>query len=200
MWGSFRNILRGLWLLRHGDVVRSLGEEKLHRMQLEALRSVALGARISDSVLVFGYRPGVFSAGKGAQIREGSVLAFGDEIGGHGQIRIGARSWIGQYNNLRAGGGDIKIGEDCLISQFCSIVATNHAHARGASIQSQGSESSPTGVVLADDVWLGAGSAVMPGVSIGLGAIVAANAVVTHNIPDYEIWGGVPARKIGERS
>jgi acetyltransferase-like isoleucine patch superfamily enzyme len=49
------------------------------------------------------------------------------------------------------------------------------------------------------DVWLGCNVTVLKGVNIGGGAVIAAGAVVTKSIPPYEIWGGVPAKKIGER-
>ncbi len=63
--------------------------------------------------------------------------------------------------------------------------------------QSQGAEAE---IILAEDVWLGVNVVILKGVHIGRGAIVGAGAVVTQTIPEYEIWGGVPARKIGERS
>lgn len=50
-----------------------------------------------------------------------------------------------------------------------------------------------------DDVWVGNGAMVLAGVTIGRGSIIAARAVVTKNVPPYEIWGGVPAKKIGDR-
>lgn len=53
--------------------------------------------------------------------------------------------------------------------------------------------------VIGADVWVGFRAIVMAGVSIGRGAIVAAGAVVTKDVPPYEIHAGVPARKIGER-
>lgn len=46
------------------------------------------------------------------------------------------------------------------------------------------------------NVWIGANAVILRGVSIGEGAIVAAGAVVNHDIPSHEIWGGVPAKKI----
>jgi acetyltransferase-like isoleucine patch superfamily enzyme len=140
------------------------------------------------------------SLAAGSAVSDGTILSCGDERNGHGRIEVGANTWIGQYNNLRAGGGTIRIGRDCLLSQFCTLVASNHGVDRSATIRSQPPEPSRRGVTIGDDAWLGAGSAVMPGTRIGTGAVIAANAVVTHDVPDYEIWGGVPARRIGSRA
>lgn len=54
-------------------------------------------------------------------------------------------------------------------------------------------------VEIGHDVWIGEGVALKPGVSIGDGAVVAAHAVVTRDVPPYAIVGGVPARLIGSR-
>ena len=50
-----------------------------------------------------------------------------------------------------------------------------------------------------DDAWIGYRATLMAGVTVGRGAIIAAGAVVTKSVPPFEIWGGVPARKIGDR-
>jgi len=50
--------------------------------------------------------------------------------------------------------------------------------------------------VIQKDAWIGAGAVIMPNVRIGQGAIVGANSVVTHDVPDYTVVGGVPARRI----
>ncbi|CAN5556789.1 hypothetical protein BH20VER1_BH20VER1_10700 [soil metagenome] len=54
-------------------------------------------------------------------------------------------------------------------------------------------------ITLAPDVWLGVNVVVLKGVAIGRGAVVAAGAVVTHPVPEFEIWGGVPAHCLGVR-
>jgi len=54
-------------------------------------------------------------------------------------------------------------------------------------------------VIIENDVWIGANSVIMPGVKVGNGAIIGANAVVTKDVPDYAIVGGVPAKIIKYR-
>ncbi|MBR0310679.1 MAG: hypothetical protein IJQ97_07320 [Paludibacteraceae bacterium] len=51
-------------------------------------------------------------------------------------------------------------------------------------------------VVIDDNVWIGEKSSILPGVHIGRGAIVAANSVVTHDVPAYSVVAGVPAKVI----
>jgi acetyltransferase-like isoleucine patch superfamily enzyme len=53
--------------------------------------------------------------------------------------------------------------------------------------------------VIEDDAWIGYGAIIMQGVRVGRGAIVAAGAIVTKDVPPYEIHAGIPAKKIGER-
>jgi acetyltransferase-like isoleucine patch superfamily enzyme len=194
-----RSWIRGLMLLRSPELVRELGEQQRRLLELEALRGSCPGARISSGVRLLGHAPGRIEIGAESSVSEGTILSCGDEANGYGRIEIGANTWLGQYNNLRAGGGAIRIGRDCLLSQFCTIVASNHGVARSATIRSQDPDASRRGVTIGDDVWLGAGAVVLPGVALGRGAVIAANAVVTHDVPAYEIWGGVPARRIGTR-
>jgi acetyltransferase-like isoleucine patch superfamily enzyme len=66
-------------------------------------------------------------------------------------------------------------------------------------IQNQGDDQSSRDVLIGDDVWIGAGAVLLPGARVGNGAVIAAGAVVNATVPEYEIWGGVPARRIGER-
>ncbi len=109
------------------------------------------------------------------------------------QLQIGQRTLINEFNNIRAAGGSITIGHDCLISQFVSIVASNHSIARGQPMHDQPWDTRRTGVHIGDDVWIGAQSVILPGVTIQTGSIIAAGAVVNADIPEYAIAAGVPA-------
>ncbi|MDV7140210.1 acyltransferase [Maribacter sp. TH_r10] len=54
-------------------------------------------------------------------------------------------------------------------------------------------------IIVNDDVWIGTSAIIVAGVTIGKGAIIAAGSVVNKNVPECEIWGGVPAKKIKDR-
>ncbi len=53
--------------------------------------------------------------------------------------------------------------------------------------------------IIGDDVWIGANAIILEGATIGIGAVIGAGSVVTKDIPCYEIWGGIPAKKIRDR-
>lgn len=114
-------------------------------------------------------------------------------------LQVGRGSAINEYCNLRAAGGNIRIGVDCMLAQFVTIVATNHGIRLGEPMIRQPWDVARRGVIIGDDVWIGANAVVLPGVRIGDGAVIAAGAVVNTDIPAQEIWGGVPARRISTR-
>ncbi len=193
--------LRGLAQLRHPEVVRFLGERRQELLLLQRIRQRYPDAKIADGVIITGHHgDDCLSLGRGSAVETGTVLAFVDEKNGFGRLILGDKSWVGQYNNLRAcGNGDIVVGNECLISQFCTLVGSNHAIRCGRPVSAQGPDHLRLGVVLGNDVWLGAGVTVMPGVAIADGAVIGANTVVTKSVPRNEIWAGSPARRIGER-
>lgn len=93
----------------------------------------------------------------------------------------------------------IEIGPYCLIAAGCRFIDHDHGIARcDIPMAGQAGEEAP--IILQEDVWLGANVIVLKGVTIGRGAVLAAGAVVTRDIPAFEIWGGVPARKLGQRA
>ncbi len=106
-------------------------------------------------------------------------------------LHIGQRTAINEFNNIRAANGEIIIGDNCLISQFVSLIASNHSIARGKAIRDQPSDVSKRTIHIGDDVWIGTHVTVLPGVTIGAGSVIAAGAVVTRNIPEGVIAAGV---------
>ena len=93
----------------------------------------------------------------------------------------------------------IQIGSDSLIASGCKFIDHDHAMAINAGpMNRQPCPDAP--IVLEEDVWLGVNVVVLKGVTIGRGAVIGAGAIVTKSIPPYEIWVGVPARKVGDRA
>lgn len=88
--------------------------------------------------------------------------------------------------------------EEITIGDFCNIannaVIVDHNHKYDATGVIEGFETSP--IHIGNRVWIGANATILKGVNIGEGAIISAGAVVNKNVPPFEIWGGVPARKI----
>jgi acetyltransferase-like isoleucine patch superfamily enzyme len=131
-------------------------------------------------------------------------------IGDHSRIGVGAAllTWggaieIGERSTLNAmcavyGTGNVRIGSDVRIAAHTVIVASMHVFAsRDVPIADQGHTAA--GIVIEDDVWIGAGVAVLDGVRIARGAIVAAGAVVTRDVQPFTVVGGVPATLIKQR-
>ena len=107
-------------------------------------------------------------------------------------LRVGDGTWIGQQCFFHAGGG-ITIGENVGIGPAVKILTSVHEEAgRAVPILHAPLRFAP--VVIEDDADLGVGAIVLPGVTIGRGAQIAAGAVVTRDVPAYGIAVGVPAR------
>jgi acetyltransferase-like isoleucine patch superfamily enzyme len=112
-------------------------------------------------------------------------------------ITIGRNCFIGEYNVMRGQGG-IRIGNDVYTGPMVQIVAVNHVYADpDRPIREQGVTAQ--GIVIEDDVWIGAGATVVDGVTIGRGSVIGAGAVVTGDIPPYSIAVGTPAKPIKDR-
>lgn len=114
------------------------------------------------------------------------------------QIVIGNHVSIGRYSHITAI-NKIKIGNGVLTGSWVTI--TDNAHGRSnldfINIQpNQRSLYSKGEVIIEDNVWIGDKVSIMPGVHIGKSAIIAANTVVTKDVPAYSIAGGNPSKII----
>lgn len=126
-------------------------------------------------------------------IKEGTkICACNDKA----TVEIGKNTSIG-YNNFIFASNKITIGNNCMIAPFVYIVDSNHGMDRGIPMNQQDNVTAP--IKIGSDVWIGAHSTVLKGVTIGDGAIIAAGSVVTKDVDSYSIVGGIPAKKIGER-
>jgi len=99
--------------------------------------------------------------------------------------------------SLIAAADSVTIGDDTLIGEYVSIRDANHGTSAAALIRSQPLESKP--ISIGRNVWIGRGCCILKGVTIGDGAVIAANTVVTHDVQPNTIHAGVPAREIGKR-
>ena len=96
-------------------------------------------------------------------------------------------------------GGGVSIGDRTLVGYRAQIISANHRIPRGRGrIFGAGHECAA--VRIGSDVWIGACAIILPGVTIGDGAVVAAGSVVTRDVPPYTVVGGVPARVLKERA
>ena len=112
---------------------------------------------------------------------------------------IGDHVFIGEYNNLRIGGGSLVIGNNVSVSEHITMVVSNHGMKRNELHQKQHWDKTRTGIIIEDDVWIGANSVILPGVTIKKGAVVGAGSVVTKDVPSYAVVCGNPARVIKYR-
>jgi acetyltransferase-like isoleucine patch superfamily enzyme len=164
--------------LGRGIVVRnpgriSIGERVLidERCILDA-RGHADGLRLDDGVLV--------SRETMMQCKDGPIHV-------KGRVNFGVRCLVTSI-------GGVEIGEETLLAAGATVGGGRyHLESRDQSIASQGSYSRGP-VVIGPQAWLGAHAIVLDGVRIGRGAVVAAGAVVTEDVPDFAIVGGIPAR------
>ncbi|PDV87725.1 hexapeptide transferase [Rhizobium sp. H4] len=148
----------------------------------------------------------------GAELADTSYIAENAAIFTE-SLTIGERSWIAGHTLVR---GDVILGDDCSINPYAcvsgkvmcgngvriashaSIVGFNHGFDDPTRpIHRQGVIS--LGIVIGDDVWIGANCVILDGVTIGNGAVIAAGAVVTQDIPAMAIAGGVPAKVLRSR-
>lgn len=153
--------------------------------------------------------------------RVSSLADIEDSVRGT-RIVIGARVVIDAFVKIKPAGGsaDLIIGEDCVINSGCVLytgnglvigngvaVAANCTFApvnhefrdRDRPIRTQGFRPSKGGIVIEDDVWIGANCVFLDGAVVGKGCVIAAGSVVRGKLEAYGIYGGNPLGKLGER-
>jgi len=112
----------------------------------------------------------------------------------HAGISIGARSLIGEACILRGQGG-IVIGDDVYLGTLVQVLAVNHIFSDTSRPVSQQGITAQ-GIEVADGAWIGSGAILLDGVRVGRNAVVGAGALVNHDVPDYCVAVGNPARVV----
>ncbi len=154
-------------------------------------RSLGSNVIFEDGVLVF--HPESITIGNNVYIGHQTILK------GYYKnfMIIESDTWIGQQCFFHSAGG-IKIGRGVGIGPKVSIITSQHRpQNKTEAVLFSPLEFAP--VHLMDGCDIGCNAVILPGVTVGYGAIIAAGAVVNKSVPDFEIWGGVPAQKISSR-
>lgn len=141
------------------------------------------------------------SIGKGSHLHHHVIItAWRNHHTGENDadLVIGEGADIGEYTHITAI-GCMRIGKNLLTGRWVTITDNSHGNTDFITLQTppfMRCITSKGPVVIGDNVWIGDKATILPGVTIGDGAVIAANAVVTKDVPAYCVVGGNPARII----
>ena len=183
---------RGLWRTFWSLATSRLIYEQMLRYRCQVHGRVAMDG---DMPLVYG--PGDIVIGDGVIISNRNTWIVGLKVYPDAKLEIGDRVTLG-YMNLISVAKSVRIGNDCLFAGEVKIL-DNNSHSldymqRRANAPLEPEDVAP--VVIEEDVWIGTNCMVLKGVTIGRGAVIAAGAVVTKDVPPFTVAAGNPARVI----
>lgn len=147
------------------------------------------------------HRPGsrvrVLALRRWGEVGEGAFIAEDVRVIEPSGLVLGPRAGVAPGAVLDCRGG-LTIGADTMIGIQSILLTSGHRFtSRESPMRAQGFTQAP--VTIGDDVWVGARVIVLPGTTVGAGAILAAGATVTKDVPPYAIVAGTPAKFIGWR-
>lgn len=120
-------------------------------------------------------------------------------VGGSEDVFIGENTHINSGTVIYSGNG-VKIGRRVLIAANCTLAPVNHEfHSINRPIMEQGFMPSKGGILIEDDVWIGANSVILDGSVIRKGAVIGAGSVVAGELEAYGVYAGNPLRLIKRR-
>jgi serine acetyltransferase len=168
-------------VIRHGHMIR-----------------IGRGCILGDDVLLDGLGSSGLRLGANVTIGRASTLVCTGVIARPGVgIVIGSRTGISEGAHIEGQGG-VTIGSDVIIGPAVRIFSENHRFRDPLiPIREQGEERAP--VRIADNCWIGSGTILLAGVSIGPGSVIGAGSIVTHDVPAGSLALGAPARVVGAR-
>ena len=159
------------------------------RWQLRACTRVGPWTRVIGRVTIINY--GTMIVGERVQIYSHHARTVFTTFG-HGRLVIGDRAFI-NYGVDIAATGLVSIGADCLIGTHVSIIDSGFHD-----VIERHRMPAPKPVIIGDNVWIGNRAIILPGVTIGDGAVVGAGSVVVHDVPARSVVAGNPARVVRE--
>lgn len=120
--------------------------------------------------------------------------------GGSGDLIIGENSFINSNCVLYTGNG-ISIGDNVAIAANCTLAPVNHEYkSKDILIRSQGFKPSKGGIVIEDDVWIGANCVLLDGATLRRGCVIGAGSIVRGEIQAYSVNAGTPLITVGWRN
>lgn len=186
---------------------------------MRSVRALIGGVRLHPTAVVYGH-PSQISIGRGCKIGKGVVL----DAGNAGSIVLDSGTWIasdvlietstrvsvGRGTTIQRRisiNGSVRIGHSCIFAPNVFVSSGTHPFRIVPALTIREQEELlgtairdlDRPVWIQDDCWLGTNVVVMPGVTIGKGSVVGANAVVTRDVQPYTVVAGAPARQISTR-
>jgi acetyltransferase-like isoleucine patch superfamily enzyme len=135
-------------------------------------------------------------------VEDGAVIDSFVKIkpaGGEGDVRIGHDSFVNSGTVIYTGNG-VDIGANVLIAANCTFASVNHEYrSKDILIRDQGFMAGRGGIIVEDDVWIGANTVILDGAVIRQGAVVGAGSLVRGELSPYSVNRGVPTTEVGKR-
>lgn len=190
---------RGLWKSRffkeaHGLVFVGKGAKIRHARHIRT----GGGLTVGDGAVINALSKGGITFGNNVSIGAGTIIECTGVIRELGEsLTIGDHVGFAQNCFIEVR-GPVKIGDNCIFASSVTMAAENHNFADpDVPIRLQGA--TRKGITIGEDCWIGAKVSILDGVTIGKGCVIAAGAVVTKDVPDYTVVGGVPAKVLKSR-
>ena len=183
-------LLRGFFLMRQKIFIG-----KNCKILNKSNFKIGKGVTIGHNTILDGYASTKIIFGDYAKIGAYSCLTTTSHLSKYGVgLVMGSNSAIGDYTHFGASGG-IKIGNDVIMGSYISFHSENHSFSdKSILIREQGVTS--VGIILGNNIWVGAKVTFLDGCIVGNNCVVAAGAVVNGQYPDNCIIGGIPAKII----
>jgi acetyltransferase-like isoleucine patch superfamily enzyme len=174
---------------RHRDWAQAWQREVQERLMALETITIAEGCFVAPEARLFG------EPGRGIQLGPGCAVAA--DVFMHGPITLGRNVSVNARASLDGGAQGIVVGDGTRIASGACLYAFDHGLEPGRPVREQPVTSA--GIRIGADVWIGANAGITDGVTVGDHAVVGMGAVVTGDVPEWSLVGGVPARVLGDR-